>query len=370
MKLKEITDILEEWAPKEIAWERDNVGLQVGSTDISAKNILLSLDLTDQVIDEALSKNCNLIITHHPLLFSPLKKIDIRNDRIAALSARLIKNDITLYSAHTNLDFTKGGVSFRLAEKLGLQKIDFLHNIKANQYKFTVFIPEENAEKIAEVIFNAGGGIIGNYNKCSFTSKGKGTFLGSGITKPAKGKPEEFVSVHEVKLEILTDKWKIGKILKSLSQIHPYEEIAYDLIPLYNPNVNYGYGAIGELEKSKSPEEFLDYISLKLGIKSFRYSEPPAKKIKIVSVCGGAGTDHLRDALSKKCDAFITGDLKYHTFQEAEGKILLIDAGHYETEIFSLEEIQNRLNKEIPQNYDIKVFRYSGSTNPVIFYNN
>lgn len=368
MKVIEITDILELWAPKEIAWERDNVGLQTGNRNDVITNILISLDLTDEVITEAINKSCNLIITHHPLLFSPLKKIDICRDRIAAMTARLIKNDITLYSAHTNLDFTKGGVSFKLADKLELQNIKFLRNISSNQYKLTVFVPEKDEEIVAEAIFNAGGGIIGEYEKCSFRTRGTGTFQGSEKTHPASGKPGRYEETEEVKLEIIADKWKVKNILKALEQVHPYEEIAYDLIPLDNPNVNYGSGAIGELKEKYDTDTFLKYVSEKLGIKSFRYNQDGRKEIKLVGVCGGAGSDLLNEAISKGCDALITGDVKYHSFHDAEGKILLVDAGHYETEIHSLDEIQLRLERMIPDK-KVKVYRFSGTTNPIIFYN-
>lgn len=369
MKVSEVINILELWAPREIAWERDNAGLQTGNRNDIVKNILMSLDLTEEVINEAISKDCNLIITHHPLLFSPLKKIDICRDRIASLTASLIKNDITLYSAHTNLDFTKGGVSFKLADKLRLNNIRFLRNISSNQYKLTVFVPEKNEDEVADAIFNAGGGIIGEYNRCSFRTKGIGTFQGSEKTNPAKGKPGKYEENEEVKLEIIADKWKVNNILKILEKVHPYEEIAYDLIPLDNPNVNYGFGALGDLKEKLNSDTFLKYVSEKLNITSFRYNQSGRKEIKIVGVCGGAGSDLVNEAIAKGCDAFITGDIKYHTFHEAEGKILLIDAGHYETEIHSLDEIEVRLGKMIPEKDNVKIYKFSGTTNPVVFYN-
>lgn len=369
MNISEVINILELWAPKEIAWERDNTGLQTGNREGTITNILLSLDLTDDVITEAINQNCNLIITHHPLLFSPLKKIDLCRDKIAAMIVRLIKNDITLYSAHTNLDFTKEGVSFRLAEQLELNDIKFLKNISANQYKLTVFVPEENEEKVADAIFKSGGGIIGEYSKCSFRTNGTGTFKGSDKTNPATGSPGKYEENEEIKLEIIADKWKVNNILKALEAVHPYEEIAYDLIPIDNPNVNYGAGATGQLKEKYDTDAFLKYVSEKLGIRTFRYNQSGSKEIKLVGVCGGAGSDLVNEAISKGCDAFITGDIKYHTFHEAEGKILLIDAGHYETEIQSLDEVKGRLGKMIPEKENVMIYKFSGTTNPVIFYN-
>jgi dinuclear metal center YbgI/SA1388 family protein len=370
MKCIEIIKNIENWAPTEIAWQKDNVGLQIGDTDKQVKNILLCLEVNDNVVEEALNNKCNLIISHHPFFFSPLKKIDIKTDSNSRIIQKIIKHDIILYSAHTNLDYTKDGVSYKLAEKLELQNINFLVNLKSNQYKLSVFVPEDACEKAAEAIFKAGGGVMGEYSRYSFRTSGKGTFKGSEKSRPTTGKQEEYKSVDEVKLEVLIDRWKLNSVLSELKRVHPYEEIAYDLIPLDNPNVNYGIGAVGDLAKDYTLNDFLSHLAHKLTIKNFRYNDGNKGYIRKVAVCGGAGSEYYRDAISKNCDAFITADIKYHTFLEAEGEILLIDAGHYETEIFSLKEIKKRITLQLSNNNDIKVYLYSGSTNPVIFYNN
>ena len=275
-----------------------------------------------------------------------------------------------LYSAHTNLDYTKEGVSYQLAKKLELQNINFLVNLKSNQYKLSVFVPEDACEKAAEAIFSGGGGVIGEFTKCSFRTKGNGTFKGSEKTRPAIGKKEEYKFVDEVKLEVLVDRWKLDSVLSELKKVHPYEELAYDLVPLDNPNVNYGIGAVGDLAKDYNLNDFLNLLAHKLKIKNFRYANGNKSIIRKVAVCGGSGSEYYRDAIAKNCDALITADIKYHTFRDAEGEILLIDAGHYETEIFSLNEIKKRISLQLNHNNDIKVYLYSGSTNPVIFYNN
>jgi dinuclear metal center YbgI/SA1388 family protein len=370
MKCIEIIKNIENWAPKEIAWQKDNVGLQIGDTDKRIKNILLCLEVNDNVVEEALVKKCNLIISHHPFFFSPLKKIDIANDRNSRIIQKLIKHDIILYSAHTNLDYTKDGVSYQLAERLGLQNIDFLLNLKSNQYKISVFVPETACEEVAEAIFSAGGGVIGEYTRCSFRTKGNGTFKCSGKTRPAIGKKEEYKFVEEVKLEVIVDRWKLNTVLSELKRIHPYEEIAYDLVPLDNPNVNFGIGAVGYLPKEYNQNDFLSYAAHKLIVKNFRYTKGKKGMIRKVAVCGGSGSEYFHEAIAKNCDAYITADIRYHTFQDAEKEILLIDAGHYETEIFSLNEIQKRINLQLKTNKDINVYLYKGSTNPVIFYNN
>ena len=368
MTCGEIFKYIESWAPEEIAWNKDNVGLQVGSAERKVKNILLALDLNMKVITEAIKKDCNIIITHHPLLFNPLRKIDTNQDNTSRLIEKLIKHDITLFSSHTNLDFTKGGVSFELAKALELKNIRFLSNLKSIQYKLIIFVPEAHIEKVAAAIFENGGGIIGEYSNCSFRTKGEGSFKGSKKTSPSVGRKLNYEKVDEIKLEVLIDSWKLDKILSAIRKVHPYEEIAYDVYPLDNENINYGIGAIGKLDKPLNQKDFLNHISKSLSINNFRYTDGKEKKIKTVAVCGGYGTEVIPGAVKKGADALITADIKYHTFFDYRDKILLIDAGHYETEIFSLDEVNKRLTTLV-KTKKIKVFKYSGNTNPVIFYN-
>ncbi len=369
MNGKKIIKYLEEWAPKGIAWEKDNVGLQVGDPKIKIKNIFLSLDLNEEVIEAALKENCNLIITHHPVLYYPLKNLDFSKNRIARMIKMLIINNIALYSAHTNLDFTKYGVSYQLAKKLQLKKIRFLKNLSENQFKIAVFVPASHVNKVAEAIHQSGGGIIGEYSHCSFRSKGMGIFKGSTDSNPSIGNKGVLESVEEIKLEVLVDKWKLEQVILSLRKTHPYEEIAYDIYPLHNYNINYGIGAIGELNEEMNVNDFLSFISSKLKLSMIRYTKNDKKKIKSVAVCGGSCGELLDEAIKLNADAFITADLKYHTFQDAVGKIFLIDAGHYETEVPVLDEIKSRLEKLLIENKKIKVLKFKGSTNPIVFYN-
>lgn len=367
MTIDTIIKYLESWAPKEISWERDNVGLQVGNKEQALTNILLCLDVNENVVEEAIKKRCNLIISHHPLLFNPLKNIR-PGSRISELVTMLIKNDITLYSAHTNLDFTKDGVSFQLAKKLRLNSIRFLKNLSDNLIKLVVFVPKDYVESVAEAIHSNGGGIIGEYSNCSFRINGKGTFKGSDKSNPSVGKKGKIEFVDEVRLEILVNNFDLPAIIQAMKVAHPYEEVAYDLYTLKNENVNFGMGAIGQLAQALSQKDFLEYVSQNLGIKNFRYTKGK-NKIKNVAVCGGSGSDLLNTAISAKADAFITADIKYHTFQDAEDNLLLIDAGHYETEIFILDELKLRLDNLLKNNKS-KVLKFKGSTNPVSFYNN
>jgi len=366
---KEIIKYLEEWAPKEIAWDKDNVGLQVGDPEIKIKNVLLSLDLKEEVIESAIKENCNLIITHHPLLYYPLKNLDFSKSSRAKMIEKLIKNNITLYSAHTNLDFTKHGVSYQLAQRLSLKNIRFLKNLSDNQIKLAVFVPASHINKVAEAIHQSGGGIIGEYSHCSFRTAGTGTFKGSDESNPSIGTKGVVEFVEEVKLEVLVNKWNLNPVINAMKKVHPYEEVAYDIYSLKNNNANYGMGAIGELKDAMDTNDFLVFVSSKLKTSTLRYTHGKKKKIKLVAVCGGSCGELVEEVFKQNADAFVTADLKYHTFQDAEGKILLIDAGHYETEAPILDEIKRRLESLLIENKKIKVLKFKGSTNPIVFYN-
>lgn len=368
MRCDEITKIIEDWAPKAIAWEKDNVGLQVGSLQREATNILLCLDVNEEVVKEAVKRKCNLIISHHPVLFKALKKLDTENDKESRIIEKLIKKDITLYSAHTNLDFTKDGVSFQLAKKLRLKNQKFLFNLTSNQNKVSVFVPIKFADKVAEAMHNAGAGVLGEYSNCSFRTVGTGTFKGSEKSNPAFGLKTKLERVEEVKIETIVDSFIVNKVINAMKQAHPYEEVAYDVYPLINENVNYGMGVIGSLENELSEKQFLGFVSKSLKIKNFRFTKGSKTKIKKVAVCGGSGSDLLDTAIKSGAEAFVTADIKYHTFLDAEEKILLIDAGHYETEIHSIDEIKKRLEKSVTKK--IRVYKFTGTTNPIVFYNN
>lgn len=366
---KEIIKYLEDWAPKGIAQEKDNAGLQVGNPGHKVKNLMLSLDLSEKVIDDAIRKQCNFIFTHHPFLYHPIKRLDLSADRKARMIQKLVFNNITLYSAHTNLDFTKNGVSHQLAKRLQLKNIKPIKNLSEHQLKLIVFVPAPDLDKVAEAVHKAGGGIIGEYSHCSFRTTGTGTFKGSLQSRPTIGNRGKLETTEEVKLEIIIDEWKTNEIIRAMTEAHPYEEVAYDLIPLRNKNVNFGIGILGELAKPLESKAFLRLVATKLRTNNLRYTQGKVGKIKTVAVCGGSCGDLVDELITKNIDAFVTSDLKYHTFQEAERKILLIDAGHYETELPVLDEVQRKLKKFIGENKKIKVYKIKGSTNPVVFYN-
>jgi len=370
MKIDYVIKHFEKWAPLGVAWDKDNIGLQVGNASDEVTNILLSLDFDKRVFQQAVKKKCNFIITHHPFIFNPIKKLNFDSDTKSQLIKELIQNNISLYSAHTNLDYTKDGVSFELAKRIKLKNIKFLEPSENDKYKLSVFVPEENVEKVANAIFLAGGGIIGEYSKCSSQSIVKGTFEGSKLSNPTIGKANKFEVVNEVKLEVLINSWELNSTISKMKLAHPYEEPAFDVFMLKNKNSNYGAGAIGELEYAMEINKFLAHIKEHLKTDGLKYTVGNNSKIKKVAVCGGTCSNLLKNAIAQKSDAFITADVKYHTFQDAENKIMLIDAGHYETEVPVLDIVKSRLDKFVKnENSTIKVLKFSGSTNPIKFYN-
>ena len=370
MFITNLIKYIDEWAPPGAGWEKDNPGIQVGSGEKPVRNVFLTLELDEKSLEQAISKKCNFIFTHHPLIFKPLKKINTDKDPKAKLIEKIIKHDITVFSAHTNLDFTKGGVSFVLAEVLGLTNIKFLENAESNQYKVVVYIPENATKNVASAMFEAGAGRIGEYEKCSNLYKGLGTFKGSANSNPTIGRKGKFETVAEDRFEEIVNEWNLNKVISAMINSHPYEEPAYDIYPLKNKNVNYGAGAIGELLDSLTQEEFLDFVCASLNTENLRYSKGTGRKIKKVVVCGGSGSDLLDKAISSGADAFVTADVKYHSFQDGEHKILFIDAGHYETEIHSMNAVKMKIEQYFVTNkVKAKVYKYTGSTNPVKFFN-
>lgn len=367
MTVDKLTKYLEDWAPPGIAWDRDNVGLQVGSRKQKIKNVMLSLDISLEVLKEAAQKNCNLVISHHPIIFTPIKKLDTDFDSKSQIIKFALDKNITIFSMHTNLDFVKNGVSFALAKKMNLQNIEFLESIQSSQFKISVFAPIDAADKISKAMFESGAGIIGEYSECSFRISGTGTFRGSANTNPTIGKKNNFEMVSEIKIECVVDSWNLSRVINSIKKNHPYEEPAYDVFPMQNKNINYGIGAIGHLKNEMNEKKFLAYVKSSLKCSSFRYAKGK-EKIKTVAVCGGSGGDLLNKSIAVGADALITADLKYHQFQEAENKILLIDAGHFETEIFGVKVLKEKIENYLKDNKGTSVFEFRGSTNPVKFY--
>ncbi len=368
MIVEHVSRFFDEWAPKAIAWEKDNVGLQVGKLSDRVRGVVVALDATEPVIHEARKKKATLLVTHHPLLFTPARSVTNETAVGRCINA-LVQAGITLYSAHTNIDFTRGGTSFALADVLGLRDADFLLQSYRVSHKVVTFLPAAHADRVAAAMSEAGAGRIGNYDECSFRTEGTGTFTGNTFSSPTIGKRGVRTNVPETRLEMVAPSWKVRDVVEALRKTHPYEEAAYDVYPLTNISGEYGMGVIGELEKPVRLELLLTRIKSALGVKSLRWAGPHRGLVQRVAVCGGSGSDLLDEAVRKKADVFITADVKYHTFHEAAGKIVLIDAGHFETEFPVVRAMAVRLRHLVWRAKEkIPVHIVRVSTNPVVYF--
>jgi len=368
MTIRHIQQWFEDWAPKKLAWERDNVGLLIGDSDTPVRRILVCLDVTDEVVDEARSKRADLIVSHHPLLFHPLKSVS-ESDRVGRLVHKLIRHRIAVYAAHTNLDFTRSGVSMALAGLLGLREPTVLQKNAGMYDKLVVFVPETHADRVMNAMASAGAGAIGKYEQCSFQVEGIGTFQPGAGAQPFVGKAGKLERAPEIRLEMILPQWRVQQVLASMRATHPYEEIAYDLYALENRSQEYGAGAIGELETETTLKAFLKTVRSSLHTGGMRYAGSLNRRIKRVAVCGGRGPDLLEAAVSEGAEVFITADVPYHTFQSADGRIALIDAGHFETEQPIVQKIVQYLqdrSSDLPGKLTIAASRRS--RNPVQYY--
>lgn len=357
IKCQTIIEIIERLAPKSLAEEWDNIGLQIGDPEVEVEKILISLDLTEEVVEEAIDNKVDMIVTHHPFIFKPLKSI--RTDLASGkLIKKIIKNDINLYTAHTNLDKAKNGLNDMLSKKIRLKKVELLlPTDKEMLFKIVVFIPKGFEHKIRGAIGDAGAGWIGNYSHCTFSTLGIGTFKpleGSNSFIGEKGKIEK---VEEYRMETIVTEENLAKTIKAITSSHPYEEVAYDIYPLKNTGYSYGLGRIGKLDKVLSYNDFIGVIKELLNLSYIRVGGVKKEYISKVALCTGSGGELIHRAALLGADAFITGDIKYHDAQFAkELNILVVDAGHFATEIIIMEELKNYLNKEITiLNKDIKI---------------
>lgn len=361
MKIKEIISVLEEMAPLAYAEDFDNVGLLVGDQDVEATGILVCHDALENIIDEAITKNCNLVVCFHPILFSGLKKITGKNYVERAI-IKAIKNDVAIYAVHTALDNHQEGVNKIFSDALGLINTKILIPKQNFIRKLVTFTIPENAEEVRNALFDAGAGNIGNYENCSFNSKGIGTYMGNEHSNPQIGERFEFVQGDEIKIEVTFEKHLENKILKALFKSHAYEEVAYEIYELQNQHQNIGLGMIGELKNPMSEKEFLLFAKEKMQCGGIRHSNFIGKEIKKVAVLGGAGSFAIKNAIQAGADAYLTADLKYHQFYEAENKLLLADIGHFESERYTKNYIVEYLRKKI---LNFAVILSEENSNPV-----
>jgi dinuclear metal center YbgI/SA1388 family protein len=347
MKLKEICSYLDTVVPISFQESYDNSGLQIGDPENEIKSVMISFEVTENVLDEAISLNCGLIITHHPLIFSPVKKLIGRN-HVEKLIFKAVKNDIAIYSSHTNLDIVKEGVSRKMATKLNLRNVQVLSPLKNHLLKLVTYIPKDHLEAVSEAIFNAGAGVIGNYDKCSFSVGGTGSFRGGETSAPFTGDKGKFHFENEIRFETIMLSHLKDQVIRALLDSHPYEEVAYDIFSLENEFIKAGPGCVGELPEPMEEQEFMKLLSAIFDARGVRFSSLRGKKISRVALCGGAGIGFLNDAFKSGADVYITSDIKYHDFFNAENGILLVDIGHYESEKFSTEILYELIIKKFP----------------------
>jgi dinuclear metal center YbgI/SA1388 family protein len=361
MTIAQIIHELETWAPLWLQEDYDNAGLLTGDKNTTVKNVLVSLDCTEAVIDEAIEHKCELIVCHHPVIFGGLKKLTGEN-YVQRTVIKAIKNNIAIYAIHTNLDNVANGVNKIICEKLKLTQTRILQP-KTNQLcKLVVFVPREHADKVRLAMFNAGAGNIGNYSECSFNTLGEGTFKGSDATNPFVGEKNQQHKEVEIKIEVIVPNHATRLVIEAMISAHPYEEVAYDIYPLTNTWSQVGSGMTGELANHEDEKAFLQRVKNTFHAGAVRHTALLGKPVKTVAVCGGSGQFLLKSAISAGAQVFITSDFKYHQFFDAEGKVLIADIGHFESERFTIDLIGGFLKEK----FNTFAVRLSGvDTNPV-----
>ena len=361
MKIKNIIEVLEEMAPLAYAEDFDNVGLLVGNSETESTGILVCHDALENVIEEAITKNCNLVVCFHPILFSGIKKITGKNYVERAI-LKAIKNDIAIYAVHTALDNHSAGVNKIFCDALGLQNTKVLIPKQNFIQKLITYTTPDNSEKVRNALFESGAGRIGNYDNCSFNTEGFFTFQGNENSNPVIGEKGKLHTGTEIKIEVIFEKHLQSKILKTLFANHIYEEVAYEIYDLQNSHQNIGLGMIGELDSEMDEKDFLYLVKDKMIADGIRHSAFTGKKIKKIAVLGGSGSFATKNAIQAGADAFLTADLKYHQFYEAENRLLLADIGHFESERYTKNYIVDYLRKKI---LNFAIILSEENTNPV-----
>ena len=348
MNIQELCNALEDWAPLSYQESYDNCGLIVGNPNHEIRGVLVSIDCLESVIEEAINRNCNVIVSHHPIVFNGLKSLTGKN-YIEKTVLKAIKNDIAIYAIHTNLDNLDLGVCHRMSEQIGLINSRVLSPKKGLLKKLVTYVPQNKMELVCSSLFNYGAGSIGKYTECSFSSQGKGTFKPSQESNPLIGNQGKREKVNEERIELIFPSYLEREIISILKQNHPYEEVAFQIIAIDNDHQHVGAGRIGELPEVQSAYEFLSNLKKSFKTDCIRYSSIHNKKIKTVALCGGAGSNLLAQAKICGADIYISSDFKYHEFFDAEDKIIIADIGHYESEQYTIGLIGDFLRKKFPK---------------------
>lgn len=364
MNIKEITSFLNSKFPFSTQESYDNSGIILQFDEEIINNVLITLDITQEVIDEAIEKQINLIISHHPIIFSGIKKLSTlkAQDRVIIGA---IQHKISIIAMHTNIDNSIDGVNGRIAQILNLQNIEILRPHKNSLYKIITYAPHDYSGIIREALFASGAGQIGNYSNCSFNSLGEGTFKALENSTPFIGQKNSIHFEPETKIEVIIPEHLLVSAIQNLKSVHPYEEVAYDIIPIQNTNTQVGSGIIGNLEKEMDPIEFFALLKTKLPISIIKHSPICTDTISKIAYCGGSGSFLIEDAKKQKADIYITGDLKYHDFFETENTIILADIGHFESEQHTIDIIYDVLIKKFP---NFAILKSGINTNPIQYY--
>lgn len=341
---KKILKIIDEIAPSHLAETWDNIGYQIGNMNKAIDKVMVTLEITDAVVKEAIEENVDLIITHHPLIFKKMKNIDY-NDPIGKISIDLIKNDISVIAAHTNLDIAKDGINDYFAKLFNLQDVTYLKKEHESfGYKLAVYVPKENHSVVFDAMMEAGAGQMGNYSHASYNIEGTGTFMPNNDANPAIGEANILEKVDEIKIEVMVEKTKLHHVITQMLNAHPYEEVAYDVFKMEKIIDEAGTGRVGYLSHSMKFNELLDLTKSLVKVDHLKYSGDLNKTIRRIGLCNGAGDDFIGDAIRNKCDVYITGDVKYHMARYAEqNRLMIIDAGHFETEILYIDYFKDKL---------------------------
>ncbi len=344
-KIKDVSAFLESLAPLSLQESYDNSGLLTGNPEWNVSGIVVTLDCLENIIDEAIRMKANLIVAHHPVIFRGLKKLTGQT-YIERTVIKAIKNDIAIYAIHTNLDNVLEGVNHKIADRIGLTRLKMLAPRRDTLMKLVTFIPSPHADAVIQALHEAGAGNIGHYSKCSFRITGKGTFQADEQSNPQTGKRGQFEEVEEVRAELIFQGHLERKVVQALKKAHPYEEVAYYLTQLENENQEAGAGMIGDLADPMEPTAFLKRLKTSMNCSCIRHTAISHSPIKKVALCGGAGSFLLHEAIALGADAFVSADFKYHEFFDADGQILLADIGHYESEQFTKELLQEVLREK------------------------
>lgn len=364
MKVVDIISAIERFAAPELQEDYDNAGLITGNGSWNCTGVLCTLDVTVDVVREAKEHECNLIVAHHPIVFRGLKRINGKT-YVEQVVIEAIKNDIAIYAAHTNLDNVVLGVNGRIAQKLGLQNISILQPRHKMLRRLITFAPIDKAEAVRQAVFAAGAGHIGNYSECSFNSEGTGTFKAEAGADPYVGEVGRQHQERETKIEIVFPFYLENQVVKALIDNHPYEEVAYDIFTMENVHFGIGAGVVGTLEGPVEEKEFLKFVRETFGVGCIRHTPLLGKPVNKVAVCGGAGSFLIKAARSMGADIYITADVKYHEFFDAEGRMVIADIGHYESEQFTVDLLHDLLEEKFPT---FAVLKTSVNTNPVQYF--